>query len=282
LGLIRYFPDATGKIITNGSTIVPGNKKLYDLVASTNGRVSLSVSLHNINFIEEFVNNVTTSWLVPPVQTTRYPDNLEDINSFFTNWKNSYNNIKADSWPNCNSFDDWQNLPDYIKKECQEVFNFSPDKFADQLQGYKFVDSNNVTITAKKINYFENGALIFDEFPSKIKVHNSNPIIAHESCEHKLCMEVYEGKIYKCNTVGHFATLDSQFSIDVTDEDRKLFYSYIPGNSNMSIKELQAFFDNSVLPIDQCKFCPEVKTNNEIFATSKKLKFFKKEDLVNR
>ena len=42
------------------------------------------------------------------------------------NWINDYNQIKDPSWPECNSYSDWENLPDHIKKECEDVHDFKP------------------------------------------------------------------------------------------------------------------------------------------------------------
>jgi hypothetical protein len=35
-----------------------------------------------------------------------------------------YNDIKDTSWPDCNSWDEFNQLPDIIKTECKEIFNF--------------------------------------------------------------------------------------------------------------------------------------------------------------
>jgi hypothetical protein len=42
-----------------------------------------------------------------------------------------YNNIRDSSWPVCNSFDDFYNLPEHIQKECVEVHNLH-DYITDQ------------------------------------------------------------------------------------------------------------------------------------------------------
>ena len=42
------------------------------------------------------------------------------------NWINDYNQIQDPSWPNVNCSDDWDRLPDNIKKECKDVFGFGP------------------------------------------------------------------------------------------------------------------------------------------------------------
>jgi len=42
-------------------------------------------------------------------------------------WQNSYNQIKADSWPECKSVTDFYLLPNEIQQECIHVHKFSPD-----------------------------------------------------------------------------------------------------------------------------------------------------------
>lgn len=44
-----------------------------------------------------------------------------------TLWKEKYQTIKDPSWPSCDNFVDFDQLPEYIKSECIEVHNFSPD-----------------------------------------------------------------------------------------------------------------------------------------------------------
>lgn len=39
-----------------------------------------------------------------------------------------YSVIKADHWPNCNDLDDWHLLPEHIKNECRNDFNFDVEK----------------------------------------------------------------------------------------------------------------------------------------------------------
>lgn len=46
-------------------------------------------------------------------------------------WKQSYNIIKADHWPDCNSIEDFYSLPLDIQRECEQVHKFSPDIWFD-------------------------------------------------------------------------------------------------------------------------------------------------------
>lgn len=42
-------------------------------------------------------------------------------------WAEAYKIIQGADWPVCNSFEEFDRLPENIKNECQEVHNFSPD-----------------------------------------------------------------------------------------------------------------------------------------------------------
>jgi FkbM family methyltransferase len=43
-------------------------------------------------------------------------------------WLDSYKKIKDPTWPDLVSMSDFEHLPEFIKKECQEVFGFDVDK----------------------------------------------------------------------------------------------------------------------------------------------------------
>lgn len=40
------------------------------------------------------------------------------------NWISDYNNIKDESWPACNDINQWESLPEQIKKECLGIYHF--------------------------------------------------------------------------------------------------------------------------------------------------------------
>jgi len=272
-GILNIWPDSTGKIRTNGSTIIPKNQKLYNFLKNLDGKVYIEVVVHNKFLLDKTLNNIR-QWLPIPYEEIRYPA-LPDLPNSLDNWQKSYQTIRGSDWPECNSFDDWHHLPIEIRKECEELYDFSPDIWADKLLGYKFTDTNNVVVIVEMGNFFSNGPLIPNSNLKDFGLHNSDPIKAHNVCGNKMCGEFVNGKYYKCNTVGHFPEFDDQFNITLTDEDRKLLHSYKPATVDMTANELTEFFNNIENPIPQCKFCPENKSMTEIFADTKKI-FFKK------
>ena len=58
-------------------------------------------------------------------------DRRIDINAL-ESWKQSYNSIKDQSWPDCDTFTDFENLPVAIQNECINVHNFSPSNWLSQ------------------------------------------------------------------------------------------------------------------------------------------------------
>lgn len=68
----------------------------------------------------------------------------------------SYRNVKSDRkhWPECNSLDDWYNLPDYIKEECLSVHEFSPEQYIINSGDENFFtpDLNSLRISENKSN----------------------------------------------------------------------------------------------------------------------------------
>ena len=49
------------------------------------------------------------------------------LNAQESAWAQSYNVIKDSSWPECNGYKDFDLLPDYIKIECADIHQFSPE-----------------------------------------------------------------------------------------------------------------------------------------------------------
>jgi len=62
----------------------------------------------------------------------------KNINDFLK----SYNNVRKcdDSWPECNSLNDWYALPENIKKECFYKHKFSPDHYIKDSRDKNFFD----------------------------------------------------------------------------------------------------------------------------------------------
>lgn len=273
-GISSLWPNATGSLRTNGSTITSSNKKLYNLLVQLKKSITVDISLHNSTRANQVLDHVK-DWMTPPYTITRYPKLSEHV-EFNDFWTNSYNKIKADSWPDCASLDDWFCLPIEIRKECEEDFNFSPDKLIDKYIGWQVVDSNGIIVRIHLENLFNQTPLIVDDNLTTFRFYNSDPVKAHDTCGFKNCTLFIRGELYKCNTAPHMAEFEKQYNIELTDQDLKLINSVPAGRLSMSDLELESFIQNLSNPIPQCKFCIEESNVKELFATTKKIKFVRK------
>lgn len=275
-GLRELWPDGQGTIQTNGYAVTAKNTELYDIVNQANGKILINISLHDIDKLEETIIRIK-SWLRGSIIETRYlsDDAIEDSRA---NWAKTYDSIRAVGWPECDHWDDFKNLPDSIQKECDQVFNFSDDKFKDMLSAYCFIDENNVSVIVKKIHFHYSGPLLPQPDFKTFKLHSSDIVKAHNSCSKKHCREIYNGKLYKCATVGHFSEFDNYYDIELTNEERDILHSYKPCSSDMSYDEIVKFIVELVNPIPQCRFCPDEVLITEIHASTKKISFQKKID----
>jgi hypothetical protein len=109
---------------------------------------------------DNFKNNV---YLKPPM-TPR--DHMVMIGNVFyesasSNFsKLSYNDIKDASWPECNSWYDFNQLPEHIKNECKQVFNFGNNQTVsneyDEIFSYIRQQGNEI----KSGQSYVNGAMV--------------------------------------------------------------------------------------------------------------------------
>jgi hypothetical protein len=225
--------------------------------------------------------SIVHKWLRGSISVRRTPENLRHLPNFDKNWQNSYNAIKDESWPTCDTVDEWNDLPEHVQAECKNVHGLSPEILSETRRSYVITDSNGVQVLISYENYFHQGALISDPSTNTFKLHNSDINKAHDTCHSKYCHHFAHGQLYKCGPVALFKEIDQQFNLAVTDQQRKLIYEYKPGNVNMQIDELAVFFKSLDKPINQCNFCPEEYLINEITANSgKKIKFFKKQKTI--
>lgn len=298
-GVHRLWPDNLGCLRTNGQLLKKDPvkfKKLQDLFNNANGKLKLSISLHNADRIDDVIALVKeflgTSWI---------PHN-HDI--FLNNFINSYNNIKAHDWPAVNSINDFTNLPDAIKIECSKIYNFTIDSQRDkQLNDYVdnfkknisskksdsyfyFTNSNNVEVEIGTEQYFFDSILNRDHLSDQffLRYYNTNIEKSHYECQARCTpvgagfstMIFIAGKMYKCAISKLLADFDRQFYINMSDTDRALVHGYIPASLDMSEDDMDSWFENMHTPISLCKFCPESYTNrNKISAGTKKI-FIKK------
>ena len=63
-------------------------------------------------------------------------------------WQNFYQEIKDPSWPDCDSEDEFWNLPKHIQEEIQQVFNYAPNSLKKES---KLENKNFIANAPKKV-----------------------------------------------------------------------------------------------------------------------------------
>jgi hypothetical protein len=218
-----------------------------------------------------------------------WKSNLHKIKTFLqghleleehANWKKSYDTIKDQTWPDCNSPDDFYKLPILIQQECQNVFGLTPEDAAFSVyhEGRHFYkDSNGVTVMLEPAWEFKPNALIYNN-NNQIELHNSDPEQAIKVCSMKKCPQFSKGKLYKCPPVTVLSEFIQQFSINVCDSDQQLIDAYEPALHHWPDEKLKKFLDDlkDEKTIPQCKFCPEELPFSRFSAGIKKIKLVRR------
>ena len=78
------------------------------------------------------MNNMITHDHLLELYKEIYQPNAEELIQHnlvevMVSWKKSYMSIKDKSWPECNTFEDFDALPESIRSECIDIHRVSPD-----------------------------------------------------------------------------------------------------------------------------------------------------------
>jgi organic radical activating enzyme len=200
--IASFWPRSTIKVITNG-TQVNRWAELYSLIEKYKDRVILEVSIHGIDLRDKIVNDVL-SWLQDPIkQEFVYNSTVRKL------WKESYAAIKAIDWPDCDAPSDFDHLPDHIKEECINQYNFSRAQWEISFCKSLYTDRNGVRARIHMANYFNESSVIFHD--GELKLQNSDPEKSISVCYSKNCHHFINGKLYKCGPVGLLPEFVKQF-----------------------------------------------------------------------
>lgn len=285
-GVMELWPNAVGQFTTNGYALTEKNKKLYDLLRDSNGQHHLEVSHHNKDKLDWLWNRIE-NFLEGKIKVEHINDKAhigpewdhlslrEKIElPVLRNLSDSYNKVKDSTWPDVNSIADWKALPDWIVKECDEVHGFSMSSIENDCLNWKLVDENDVTVVIRNDAWFMEGPVSILDDQKGLAFHDSDAQKAHDCCPNKQCREIYNGKIHKCNSVGHFKEWTEQFPMELTDRQKELIDSYQPLAVDASHEEIDRWWAETWNnPIPQCALCPESRKPFEVNATTKKIKF---------
>ena len=109
--------------------------------------------------IETFINN---QYVLPPMTPRDYTIMIgnEFYEDYSTNFKlSTYNDIKDPSWPDCNNWVEFNQLPSWIQQECIQVFNFGTDQFVRKEYNKIFDRIRAQENTVHSFNELTNGAM---------------------------------------------------------------------------------------------------------------------------
>ena len=269
-GINSLWPTSEIEIVTNGSQL-HRHPDLYNTLANSHQLIHVKISFHGVGQKQKVMKDLDT-WLVHPVKKivnhTAYTNAL---------WAPAWNNIRDPSWPNCDTPQDFVDLPKHIQQECDKIHHMSLDIWEQEVCDTIFYDANNVKVTVNLANYFAASTVKFDPTTQRLTVHNSIPAKAFAVCYSKSCHHFIRGRLYKCGPVGILPEFHQQFPIEMSDSDRDLMNAYVPGDVNWDDQQLKQFVDdfNNLKVIPQCKFCPENMQSKKFEAGVKKVKFLK-------
>lgn len=282
-GVHQLWPDTTVKLRTNGSLLKPDDTELYDIMKASGGKIQITIALHDcdrraegVAFMRAFLKGVLTGFTAVQYEDT---------------FRNSYNNIRGATWPDCNNSAEWYTLPEEIKQECIEVFDFEPVSFrqramtklaedfvAKKVNYVTFSDENNVTIHLTVDDQFWEAAVIPNYETKTFTLHDSDPELAHRPCKEFRFDVIHtsHGQLYKCSVTEMLPEFDKQFYIEMSDADRKMLHNVYPATLDMDDEELKHWFSLLDTPVPQCKFCTTNYTPKRIVGEVKKVVFLKK------
>ena len=260
-GVIDLWPDSRISVVTNGTQL---NRwpELYTTLLNNNNRVWLEVTVHNATMKDD-IHASLERMLVGPIKKEI------KLNSFSNSeWKRAWAIIRGSDWPDCESPNDFTNMPEWIQQECRNKHNLGHEIW---------IDSNGVTIDISVVTKFFTSATIVTDL-NNLTLHDSNPAKAVQNCISKFCHHFSRGKLYKCGVAGILPDLVDQFVVNLPEENKKFIKSYVPAEHDWDESQFNNFLTNlkQGLPIDQCQFCPETYKEFEFAAGVKKIKIQRK------
>lgn len=259
-GISKLWPNSKLQIATNGSRLDKLNSNIYKILSRNNG--TLWLTCHNLEiynsmliFAKQFLDEIVDDY---------QPD--KDANE---NWKISYDSIRQESWPTCDTIEQFVDLPNGIRTEIIEVHRLNPQLHLKTVPRM-LIDKNGVEVKLDWAQTFVSSAIkVIDQQQMTMK-YNSDPTEAHDNCHFKTCHQINKGKLYKCPLVSVLPDFLNQFDVGMTDSDKELAGSYKPAADTDD--NFAEFVDNISSPIPQCKFCPTKYTRHNFVGTDKKIK----------
>lgn len=243
-GLAELWPDVSTNIVTNG-TYLSQWTTLHSELSRYKGQVWIEVAGHNWRKVQDQLQEIS-DW---------FPDGCEKKMLFDNDtWRRRYAATRRDSWPDCDTVEEFFQMPLEFQHMCYEHCQHPTQIFMTE-----FVDAKGVLVLFTPMIYFQDSALRYQKDSSYVTLRNSDPQKAVDVCYSKTCHTFFKGKLYKCPTAALLPEFLGQFDIGASAQDIELLKSYEPAEHTWSKDRLDAFIKNlnDKDPIAQCRFCPE-------------------------
>lgn len=274
-GLTEAFPESELRINTNGSQLERWPELYKRMVVNKN--IILDINAHGDDNYKNILTKLS-NWVSGNLKKeTMIFQDIED------HWVWAWNRIKLSHWPDCPTYMDYYNLPDWVKQECNDIYGLNETRlkmYEDRSKPISLTDDNNIKITIQQHNIFNESALHIDKKTNKLVLHKSDPDRAIKVCDFS-CPQLYQGKLYKCSVMSTLPEFVKQNDVEMSDEELDLLDQYAPAKISWPYEKLKKFIEDLNLrnSIKQCSFCPEKYVSTAFEATQQKITFFKKKKL---
>ena len=188
-----------------------------------------SIALNNPNTFDQIANNIKNN--LPAKQTAELAWTMP------RDFIRAYNDSADPSWPKVQNMNDFNLLPDYIKKECNSLHHITNNLAHSNLHQNVAanLDINHLTFLKEHSENYLKGLGSIERM-STLDIVDNLPIKKQTLAEKKLvvknfdqCVEVYNTWIQKNTDIGTMVTSD-QLSISSTTEQN--FWNVLGINSN--------------------------------------------------
>lgn len=272
-GVADLWPNASISVITNGTQLHRW-PEFYNILCKYKGRVYIRISEHDTPNKAKTFESVENFF---PGECSKRILN-EEVNR---SWTKSYNTIKDPSWPDCNTPEEFINLPKWIQSECENQFHLSLTIWQEEVYSQceiEYTNKDSVTVLVTPADSFYNSSINLNTATHELTICHSDPSKAIDVCISKKCHVFAKGKLHKCGPVGILPDFVKQFDVALKDGDLELINSYAPAQLNWTKEHLDNFIQNLTeeLPVPQCTFCPEQLVAQKFTSSTKKIKLVKK------
>ena len=145
-----------------------------------------------------------------------------------------------------------------VEAVIEKIFNMYPWEPVFEYGIYRFRTGNNLRFQVNRpqtfLKYYKNDY-------ANMMPYSSDPKQAFDICMQQRCPLMFEGRMYKCSTLGGLNQTLERFKITDPAWDPYRNYSITPSSS---AKEIEAFLKNYVNPHAVCSMCPTSKDAESI------------------